>query len=718
MGVEPVLRHSGRTGAPLTRTLRRVRWLPAGLALAIAGTIAAAPGPRGGITAQQIIAADPGNWLTYNRTYDEQRFSPLDQIDADNAGQLGLAWYADLDTARGQEATPLAIDGVLYTTTAWSMVKAYDGTTGQLLWSYDPQVPRARLVKACCDAVNRGLAVWGNKLYVGTLDGRLIALDRRTGKVAWSTATVPADSDYTITGAPRAVRGKIIVGNGGAEFAARGFVAAYDAETGKRVWKFYTVPGDPKKPFEQPELARAAKTWTGRWWTLGGGGTVWDGITYDDKTGLLYFGTGNGEPWNTAARSPKDGDNLFTASIVAVDPDTGRYVWHFQETPQDRWDFDSDAQITVADVTVDGRARRVLMHAPKNGVFYMLDARTGAFIQGKPYTQVTWTTGLDPQTGKPQVVPAARYDRTGKLFIGMPGAGGAHSWMPQSFSPKTGLLYIPVNEAAFPYLAARDWKPTPLGFNNGLDGENTAMPAIPAVRDMALKGTTGRLVAWDPVNLREVWSVAHPAAWNGGVLATGGNLVFQGNAEGRFEAYRADTGQKLWSAPTQTGVIAGPMTYRGRDGAQYVAVMAGWGGVWALAPGILSLKGGAARNVSRLLVFKLGGTGQLPPVDPVKLPLDPPALAATPAQVAEGARHYARYCAACHGDAAVAGGVNPDLRHSATLGDAATWRAIVHDGGLSAAGMVGWARVMTPAQVDTIRHYVIKRANEDKALGQ
>ncbi|HEY6870128.1 MAG TPA: PQQ-dependent dehydrogenase, methanol/ethanol family, partial [Novosphingobium sp.] len=640
MGVELALGHSRQTAARVGRDRRGPGWMAAAalLALTVAGGIGAAPGPAGGITEQQIIAADPGNWLTYNRTYDEQRFSPLDQINADSVGQLGLAWYADLDTARGQEATPLAIDGVLYTTTAWSMVRAYDGATGKLLWSYDPEVPRAKLVKACCDAVNRGLAAWGGKLYVGTLDGRLIALDRHTGQVAWTTATVPADSDYTITGAPRAVRGKIIIGNGGAEFSARGFVAAYDAETGRRVWKFYTVPGNPGKPFEQPELARAARTWSGRYWLQGGGGTVWDGITYDDKTGLLYFGTGNGEPWNSAVRDPGDGDNLFTASIVAVDPDTGKYAWHFQETPQDRWDFDSDAQITVADVTVAGQVRRVLMHAPKNGVFYMLDARTGAFIQGQPYTSVTWTTGLDPRTGKPKVAPEARYDRTGKLFIGRPGAGGAHSWMPMSFSPRTGLLYIPVTEAAFPYLAAKDWQPRPMGFNNGLDGVNTAMPAIPAVREAALKGTTGRLVAWDPVALKQVWSVAHPAAWNGGVLSTGGNLVFQGNAQGQFEAYRADTGQKLWSAPTQTGVIAGPMTFRGRDGAQYVAVMAGWGGVWALAPGILSLKGGAARNVSRLLVFRLGGTAQLPPVDPVKLPLDPPAPSATAQQVAEGAR--------------------------------------------------------------------------------
>ena len=666
-----------------------------------------------------VASADKGdNWLTYGRTYDEQRFSPLTQVNADTVSKLGLAWYADLDTARGQESTPLAIDGILYTSTAWSMVKAFDATTGKMLWSYDPKVPRETLVKACCDAVNRGVAAWGNKLFVGTLDGRLVALDRGTGHVVWETRTTPEGSDYTITGAPRVVKGKVIIGNGGAEFSARGFVAAYDVDTGKQAWKFYTVPGDPSKPFEQPELERAAKTWSGKFWTLGGGGTVWDGITYDPVTGLLYFGTGNGEPWNDEQRDPANGDNLYTASIVAVNPETGKYVWHFQETPEDRWDFDSDAQITIADVTIEGQKRRVLMHAPKNGVFYMLDAKTGAFIQGKPYTTVTWTTGLDPKTGKPQIVPEARYDKTGKLFIGMPGAAGAHSWHPMSYSPKTGLLYIPVTQAAFPYLAAdKDWQPEPLGFNTGMDGVKTAMPAIPAVRAGAIKATTGALVAWDPVKQKAAWTVQHDAAWNGGTLATAGNLVFQGTAKGTFEAYRADTGKKLWSAPTQTGVIAAPMTFTA-GGTQYVAVMAGWGGVWGLAPGILSLKGGAARNVSRLLVYKVGGKGKLPNVPWAKLPLDPPANFASPEQLAQGVQQYVRFCAACHGDAAVGSGVNPDLRHSMANADSKVWQAIVHDGGLAANGMIGWSKVMTPAQIESIRGYVVSRANEDKALGE
>lgn len=673
----------------------------------------------GDVNGDNIAAGTNADWLSYGRTYAEQRFSPLDQINADNAGKLGLAWYSDLDTARGQEATPLAIDGKLYITTAWSKVQAYDGATGKLLWAFDPKVPRETLVVACCDAVNRGVAAWGDKLFVGTLDGRLIALDRKTGKELWSTRTAPEGSDYTITGAPRVVKGKVIIGNGGAEYSARGFVAAYDVDTGKQAWKFFTVPGDPSKPFEQPELAQAAKTWSGQWWKLGGGGTVWDSITYDPVTDLLYFGTGNGEPWNIAQRDPKEGDDLFTASIVAVHPETGKFAWSFQETPQDRWDFDSDAQIMVADLMIDGQKRHVLMHAPKNGFFYILDAKTGKFLSGKAFTTMNWASGLNAQTGKPIVNPQAHYEKTGKVFTGLPGAGGAHSWQAMAYSPKTGLVYIPVNLAAFPYAAAdKDWKPEPMGFNTAQDGAKTAMPAIKAVREAAMKATTGELLAWDPVKQKAAWSVKYDSPWNGGTLATAGNLVFQGTADGRFVVYRADTGQKLWATPTQTGVIAPPMTYS-IDGQQYVAILAGWGGVWALAPGLLSLKGGATHNISRLLVFKLDGKAKLPPAPPpAKMVLDPPAQFGTPAQISQGASHYARYCGACHGDAVVAGGLTPDLRHSTTLDHGNIWQAIVYGGALKDNGMVGWSKVMTPAQIDTIRAYVIHRAHQDMVLAR
>jgi quinohemoprotein ethanol dehydrogenase len=676
--------------------------------------------PKSGqVDDRRLLAAaeDGANWLTYGRTYDEQRFSPLTQVSDRSVARLGLAWSSDLDTARGQEATPIVVDGVLYVSTAWSMVKAYDAASGKKLWEYDPQVPRSKLVDACCDAVNRGVAVWKGKVYVATLAGQLVALDAASGKVTWETQVTDKASHLTISGAPRIVKGKVMIGSAGSEYITRGYISAYDAETGKQIWRFYTVPGDPSKPFEQPALAVAAKTWSGEWWKLGGGGTVWDSITYDPETDLLYFGTANAEPWNAGARNTKAGDNLYTASIVAVNPETGNYVWHFQETPEDRWDFDSNQQIIATTLTLDGKPRRVLMHAPKNGFFYILDAKTGQFISGKAFAKVTWASGLDPVSGRPNVNPEARYEQTGKAFISYPGAVGAHSWNPMSYSPKTGLVYIPANQVMQPYLAAKkDWKPLAVGFNLGLEGDKVAMPADIKMRQAAVADTTGSLVAWDPVTQSARWTVQHVGPANGGTLATAGNLVFQGTAGGEFRAYTADSGKQLWTFPTQTGVIAAPMTYSVK-GEQYVAILAGWGGAYDVASGILSGKSGSVRNISRLLVFKLGGTSVLPPVPPSsKLPLDPPPFTGTSAQVSEGANHFGHSCSVCHGDAAIAGGLNPDLRHAGSLSNAKLWQEIVHDGMLKDNGMVGWAANMSPAQIETIRQYVIKRANEDLAL--
>ena len=661
-----------------------------------------------------------GEWLNNGRDHAEQRFSPLTQINDGNVSQLGLAWSVDLDTARGQESTPLMHDGVLYITTAWSKVQAYDAATGALKWAYDPKVPREVLVHVCCDAVNRGVALYGGKVFVGALDGRLIALDAATGKVAWSKVIVPNRQDYSITGAPRIAGGLVVIGAGGGEFRARGFVAAFDANTGKEVWRFHTVPGNPAKGFageglNRAAMAAAAKTWRGKWWTLGGGGTVWDAITYDPATGFVFIGTGNAEPWNPAPTS-REGDTLYSASVVALDAKTGQYRWHFQETPEDRWDFDSDAQITAADLTLGGARRHVLLHAPKNGYFYVLDAKTGHFISAGSFVPQNWTTGIDAH-GRPTINPAARYETTGKPFISVPGAGGAHSWQPMSYSPRTGLVYIPANLAAFPYAAAKGWKPSGIGFQNALDGAATAMPAIPAARAGAMGATTGALIAWDPVAQKPAWNVPFPGPWNGGTLATAGNLVFEGDATGQFNAFSADKGAKLWSMPVQTGVIAAPMTYAiGNE--QYVAVLAGWGGVWDVATGVLAHKSGATQNISRLLVFKLGAKGQLPPPPPGgQAVLDPPPLTGTPAQIAHGADLYGRYCSVCHGDAAVAGGLNPDLRHSGALGSAAALRAIVLGGALKHDGMVSFKVALRPTDAEAIRHYLIKRANEDRALG-
>lgn len=686
----------------------------ASLALAACGKNASAPVTEG-VTDAMLKSGVPGEWLTYGLDNGEQRFSPLTAISDKTVGQLGLAWSADLDTARGQEATPLMHNGVLYVSTAWSMVKAYDAKTGAPKWAYDPKVPKETLVRACCDAVNRGVALYGDKLYVATLDGRLVALDQKTGKVAWEKTVVPNQKDYTITGAPRVANGKILIGSGGAEYKARGYLAAYDHATGEEVWRFDTVPGDPSKGFENKAMEAAAKSWTGEWWKLGGGGTVWDSITYDPTTNLVLFGTGNAEPWNPAAAG-REGDSLYTSSVVAVNADTGEYAWHFQETPEDRWDFDSNAQITITDLMVDGQKRHVALHAPKNGYFYMLDAKTGQFISAGSFVPQNWTTGIDAKTGRPAINPEARYEKTGKPFISLPGAVGAHSWQPMSFSPKTGLAYIPVNLAGFPYAAEKNWKASDIGFQTGLDGASVAMPAIKEARAGAMAATTGALVAWNPLTQKQAWSVPYPGPWAGGTLATAGNLVFQGNADGAFQAFAADTGKKLWSFPAQSGIIAAPMTYA-IGGEQYVAILVGWGGVWDVAPGVLAKKSGAPYNISRLLVFKLGAKGSLPAVPPMaKMVLDPPAFTGKPEQVAAGAATYARYCSVCHGDAAVSGSLNPDLRHSGAISDMNALKAIVIDGALKHNGMVSFKSAVTPADSENIRQYLIKRANEDKAL--
>ncbi len=687
------------------------------LPLVACGPKASAPVTEG-VTDALIAAAGDSEWLSYGRDYNEQRFSPLTQISDQTVNQLGLAWSADLDTARGQEATPLMHNGVLYVSTAWSMVKAYDAKTGALKWSYDPKVPREKLVDVCCDAVNRGVALYGDKLFVGTLDGRLIALEAATGKVVWDKLTIPKDSHMAITGAPRIAKGKVLIGSAGSEYFTRGYLAAFDPQTGELLWKFYTVPGDPSKPQEGKHLEAAAKTWTGDFWKLGGGGTVWDAITYDPATNLIYFGTANAEPWNPAVRNTKGaGDSLYTASIVAVNADTGEYAWHFQETPEDRWDFDSNQQIMVGDLMLGGEQRHVIMHAPKNGFFYTLDAKTGKFISGKPFVDgINWASGLDPVTGVPNVNPEAKYEITGKPFVGYPGAIGAHSWSPMSFSPKTGLVYLPVNKTVFVYASDKDWKPGTTGFQLGLDVSKGDIAADKAVRAATRAAFTGALVAFDPVAGKARWTVPYSSPTNGGTLATAGNLVFQGTALGEFRAYSADNGKQLWSFPTQSGVLAAPMSYA-IGGEQYVAVMVGWGGVWDVSAG--KLGGGITPNISRLMVFKLGGKASLPPIPTsADRVLDPPPVSGTVEQIALGNRLYANSCSVCHGNAAVAGSINPDLRHSAALGNPKLWQEIVHDGLLKQNGMVAWKDQYSSEQIEAIRYYVIKRANEDMALGE
>jgi len=663
------------------------------------------------VTDTRIVHANdqPGNWLTYGRTYSEQRFSPLNEINDHNVAKLGLAWYFDLDTRRGQEATPLVVDGVMYFTSAWSKVFAVNAATGSLLWSYDPKVPKAWGVNACCDVVNRGVAIWHGKVYVGTLDGRLIALRASDGKLEWEQLTIDPKWRYTITGAPRIVKGKVLIGNGGAEFGVRGYVSAYDAETGKLVWRFYTVPGDPAKPFEQPALERASKTWSGEWWKNGGGGTVWDTIVYDPELDLVFIGVGNDEPWNEKFRSG-NGDNLFTCSIVALKPDTGEYVWHYQEVPSDDWDYDSNEQIVLADLPIEGKIRKVILHAPKDGFFYVIDRETGILISAKPFTPITWATGVDLKTGRPIESATARYPRGDSPPI-VPGPVGAHSWQPMSYSPLTGLVYIPVNDVGFNFKSPDKFEFETEAPNYGIDMIAAGMPQDPKVKKAILESVKGRLTAWDPIQQKQVWAVERLGPWNGGTLATAGNLVFEGTAAGTFEAYRADTGEKVWSFEAQTGVMAGPVTYTVK-GEQYVAVLAGWGGVFPLVAGEVAFKSGHVRNVSRMLAFKIGGRAKLPPLAPLETPqLNPPRSTASVEEIHRGEEVFQRFCSDCHGDVAVSGGLLPDLRYSAYLKND-RWFAIVRDGLLKSEGMIGFGSEVSQEDAAAIRSYVIFRANQ------
>jgi quinohemoprotein ethanol dehydrogenase len=676
------------------------------------------PQPTALIDAARITHPKPGEWLSYGRTYDEQRYSPLDKIDAGNVARLGLAWTFDLDTAhRAQESTPLVIDGVMYVTSAWSKLFALDAKTGKQIWAFDPKVPGEAGVNACCDVVNRGAAAWNGKIFLGTLDGRLLAVDAATGRQVWEVMTVPAGSRYTITGAPRVFGGKVLIGNGGAEIGVRGYVTAYDADTGKQLWRFYTVPGNPAQPFEHADLEKAAKTWNGEWWKMGGGGTVWDSIVYDPALDTIYIGVGNGSPWNQKLRSPKGGDNLYLSSIVALKAATGEYVWHFQTTPGETWDYTATQPLMLADLTIANRSRQVIMQAPKNGFFYVLDRVTGEFISGAAYTApITWATGLDPKTGRPKEIKEARYDRTGKPAVVIPGPGGAHSWQPMSFSPQTGLVYFPVMESGFPFIPTATAALNKRAWATGVDFNAGSLPAIAEVRAGAKAGLKGHLVAWDPVNQKEVWRAQFEHPWNGGTLATAGNLVFQGNSMGEFTAYRATNGQKLWSAPTQAGVLAAPIAYE-IDGVQYVSIEVGWGGAFGLAAGELARDSHLASNIPRVLTFKLDGAAKLPVLaDVAPAKLDPPPEVGDAADWTAGKASFHMYCGVCHGDAAVSGGVLPDLRLSAVNRDAAAWEKIVRGGERSARGMVSFAEVLSSDDSEKVRAYVIHRAHEDQAL--
>ena len=662
------------------------------------------------VTEARLLSAgsDTVNWMTHGRTYDEQRFSPLDDVNADNVGELGLAWFFDIPTNRGIESTPLVIDGVMYVTGSWSKVFALDAKTGEQIWSYDPEVPKIWGKNACCDVVNRGVAAWGNKVYVGTIDGYLVALSAADGNVAWRVNTIDRDWPYTITGAPRIVKGNVLIGNGGGEMGVRGYITAYDAETGNQNWRFHTVPGNPKDGFENEAMAMAAKTWTGEWWQYGGGGTVWDSMAYDAELDILYIGVGNGSPWNRQIRSPGGGDNLFLSSIVALRPATGEYVWHYQTTPGESWDFTATQHIILADLEIDGQLRKVAMQAPKNGFFYVIDRETGELISAENYVPVTWASGVDGETGRPVETANARY--TDGPILMLPGPAGGHNWQPMAFSPESKLVYLPAQELPNLYGSNSDFNFQQGQWNTGTDHLLWDLPEDP-VELMAVAGMLrGHLSAWDPVAQKEVWRYQHAGPWNGGVLATGGNLVFQGNIVGEFVAYSANKGKRLWAFPTQTGITAGPVTYE-IDGEQYVSVAVGWGTLMGMLAGPTTVPL-QMNNRSRVLTFRLAASGQLPELPAVS----PPAAPEVPEQTASaettelGRRLYTERCLVCHGYSVVSGGLTPDLRYS-NAQVYAEWDAIVLGGSRSSNGMPPFAGVVTPEQSQAIKAYIIDRAH-------
>ncbi|MDI3258725.1 MAG: PQQ-dependent dehydrogenase, methanol/ethanol family [Sinobacteraceae bacterium] len=636
------------------------------ITLGVTSTAAAPPAksPAERIDDAAILANEKqGNdWLSYNLGYHEQRYSPLHQINRDTVGRLGLAWTYALDTERGVEASPIVVDGVMYVTGPWSVVHAVDARSGRRLWTYDPQVPRSYGAWACCDVVNRGVAVYKGRLFVGTLDGYLLALDAASGRLLWRVDTNLDRSKYkhTITGAPRVFADTVLIGHGGAELSALGYVSAYDAASGRLKWRWFSVPRRARAPFDDPSQAAAARTWdpSGAWTEVGGGGTIWDAIVYDPELQRVYLGVGNGLPWNREVRSPRDGDNLYVASIVALDARDGHYLWHYQPTPGDAWDYDAAEHLILADFQIDGRKRQVLLQANKNGFFFVIDRRDGRLLSAQNFVPVTWAKGYD-QRGRPIEVEDARARL--KPWETVPSAYGAHNWQPMSYNPDTGLVYIPAQGVPLAIAQDPDWKA-----NRGIPGRpmsnlgwnlgyllNTIAPQASAF---------GRLIAWDPVAQREAWHQDLGAPWNGGTLTTAGGLVFQGTADGRFVAYDARDGRQLWQTEVGSGVIAAPVTYA-IDGEQYVALAVGWGGVFGLAQH-------ATERLSpgRVYVYKLGGDAPAPAVRSIasfRRTTLVSGVSYRKEDVAEGGALYLANCLFCHGVPAVNnGGALPNLAYS------------------------------------------------------
>jgi len=696
------------------------------LALGLLLASCSEPAPlEGRVDLERLRSAEhePGQWLALGGGFRAERFSRLAQIDADNAAELGFAWEYEARSRRGrvehgQEATPIVVDGVLYVSGPWGSVFAVDAKTGAERWRYDPEVDGGYARHACCDVVNRGVAVWRGRVYVGTLDGFLVALDASTGRELWRTDTLieRGARAYTITGPPQVAKNVVVIGNSGAEFGVRGYVTAYDLESGAQAWRFFTVPGDPAlgEP-EHPEIAAALETWDrDSSWESGLGGTVWGEMVYDPELDRLYVGTGNGTPYPVWLRSPSGGDNLYLASILALDPDDGRLIWHYQTTPGESWDYTATQNLILAELPIGGVARKVILQAPKNGFFYVLDRETGELISARPFVPVSWASGIDA-SGRPVASATASYRNAPAIVF--PTQAGAHNWQPMAFSPVTGLVYIPAREQGMVMANEPFWRFAPGELNLGSVAiYGASAERLPEPERTRLE-TRELLIAWDPVAQRERFRVPVGSEQyaGGGVLATAGNLVVQGTSAGRLALYRADTGTRLAEIEVGTAIMAAPVSYQ-IDGEQYVAVIAGLGGAVA---SVHPRESAAWRyeNYGRILAWKLGGgPTPLPRPREIRAIPEPPVLPnLSAAGAARGERLFVRHCARCHGGRGESRlSSYPDLFGLPAQTHAA-FDSIVRGGSLSSAGMASFADVVSEADAAAIQSYLVREQAELRA---
>ena len=672
-----------------------------------------APGPTAGLVDDQRVinasTAEPGSWLAYGQTFEEQRFSSLDQINRETVGNLGLTWLKQFDVRHRMQNTPLVIDGVMYVSDPWNVTYALDATNGAEIWRFDPEVDRASVRYACCNGpMTRGLAVYLGRVYLATFDARVIAIDAATGTRVWEfdTAHESSVSPFTISGAPRVGGGKVYIGQSSSEFGVRGYVTALDAQTGELAWRFYLVPGDPSQPFEHPELEPAAKTWTGEWWKLGGGGTVWNSIVYDPDFNTVYLGVGNGAPWPRAIRSPGGGDNLYLTSIVAVDPDTGRMKWHYQTTPGDTWDYTATQDMVLADMEVDGVVRKVLLQAPKNGFFYVIDRADGTLLRAHPYGRVTWATHVDMETGRPVENEDAYYEENPQWV--WPGTGGAHNWQAMSYDANRGVMYIPTLEIPT-FFALEEgfaktgiFKKNPIGMSLGIATGDYRAELV--AKAGTVPESKAFLNAFDPLTGKTLWSVEKDNGFNGGVLATAGGIVLQGDGSwsgdgsGMLGAFDSRDGSTLWEFEAYASISAPPITYA-IDGVQYIALMASANRAY---------DGGG-----KLLVFKLAGDLALaqPNLRDNTLP-EPPPLTADATEIVRGEQLYHQVCASCHGSLGRSNLTSPsivDLRRMSRETHQ-TFQAIVLGGARSELGMRSFSAELTLDDAEAIHQFIISRA--------